>query len=388
MKRILTALLFAICASCHLQAADNAGERPAKGPVLKVNLSPAAKQYYAGQEVALSFTFDLADLNFVRLTDIRLTGLSEEQQENLSAFRYSQIPSSRKNLLQAQSTPFFFRKPGTYAFGLSVSGECLNANEMYLFYPRDQIKPFTMASTNSLVCIVLPVPVETRPACAVDAIGTYKISAGFVSTNCPPGGIATLLCTLQGPSTERIPPVFPAYDPGAGFRAYPPRLVRQDNRELTFQYDFILPSEGVFQPAPFSIATFNPLKGQWQEQTFSLPSVTVAPSQPEPPAVDNRPPPEETPPTPLEAVPAPATPPDAGSEAPKILASSPAPGCVSVRNEAVRIAPAAQAQVLFSIPAGTPLRVREAFGDWRRVLCPGNRNGWLPADAISAPNAL
>ncbi len=379
MKRILSAFLFAMCACCNLHAADNAGKQSATGPVIKLTLSPVAKQYYVGQEVTLGFTFDLADLNFLKMTGIYLTGLSEDQQENLSPFRYSQIPSPRKNLLQVQSTPFFFRKPGTYSFGLSVSGECLDAYEMSLFYSRDQIKPFTIASTNSIVCTVLPVPTEQRPACAIDAVGTYKIAAGFVSTNCPPGGIATLLCTIQGPSTERIPPIFPAYNPGDGFRPYPPRLVRQDNRELTFQYDFVLPSEGVFQPAPFSIATFNPHKGQWQEQSFPLSSVTVAPPQTEPTS-----PPADASSAPLEAAPTP-TPPPADAQAP----SSPSgKDCVSLRNESLRIAPAAQAQALFSIPAGTPLRIREAFGDWRRALCPDGRSGWLPANAIGTPNAL
>ena len=187
----------------------------------------------------------------------------------------------------------------------------------------------------------------------------------------------SLLCTVRGPAAERIPPVFPPYDPGNGFRTYPPRLVKQDNGELSFLYDFVLPSEsGTVQPAPFSIATFDPLSAQWQVQTIPLPTLTIAQPPPLPASNSLAELPIARGGSPPPAPPAPQDPP-----------APPIAGCASLRNETVRIAPAAQAQPLFSIPAGTPLRIRETFGDWYRALYPDGRSGWLPADAVNATNS-
>ena len=43
-----------------------------------------------------------------------------------------------------------------------------------------------------------------------------------------------------------------------------------------------------------------------------------------------------------------------------------------------RLAPAAGAKVLFEIPAGTAVRVREVRGAWLRVLLPDGSSGWIP----------
>ena len=43
-----------------------------------------------------------------------------------------------------------------------------------------------------------------------------------------------------------------------------------------------------------------------------------------------------------------------------------------------RLAPAAGAKVLFEIPAGTAVRVREIRGAWLRVLLPDGSSGWIP----------
>lgn len=378
MKRILLSFLFAIGV---VHAADVPGDEPAKTPSLSVYLKPEAKTYYVGQSVVFGFFLDCADKNLVDLDGYRFSNLSKSQLDGLSIDNFRRVSTARSSLLHFQ-TRFVFNHPGTYSFDLSVSGTFLEESSRNMYYARSASVPFTLTSTDSPVCTVLPVPVEQRPACAVDAVGSYKISAGFVSTNCPPGGIATLLCTVRGSAAERIPPVFPSYDPENGFRTYPPRLIKQDIGELSFLYDFVLPSEsGTVQPAPFSIATFDPLSAQWQVQTIPLPALTIA----QPP-----PPPAKTPPASNALDELPIAHVDSPPPAPAPPQNPPAPstaGCVSLRNETVRIAPAAQAQPLFSIPAGTPLRIRETFGDWYRALCPDGRSGWLPADAVNATNS-
>ena len=362
MRTPLRAFLLALA----LAAGAASGADAAAKPRLSLRLEPDQPAYWTGQRVLCTLALDLAG-GELGGGDLRLAGIPPSGATiDVGPF----APAATADLAQrAWCSEVSLLAPGTAVFEPSISGTLRRlAPGSTGFFRQYSLESFSAAADPRRI-VARPLPEEGRPGDFCDAVGPFAFEASLSPEACAPGDLVTLRWNLRGRGAELGKEV--AWDPGPGFKAYPPRVEERGEGLLAVSQVVVPLSTNATRAAAFSVSTFDPASSRYATHRagpFALRFVERAPEEEDP-------------------VPAPPAP-GAGKTAPTTTATAPdggdgaaAPGArlVLPALASARLAPASGAKVLFEIPAGTTVRVREIRGDWLRVLLPDGASGWMPA---------
>ena len=333
-------------------------------PRLFLSFTPDQPAYWAGQRVFCTLELDLAGAELGSGGRLSVGGIPESSASlDVGPFAPAEPSSPERRAWVSEIT---LLGPGTAVFEPTVAGTLQRPRPGNTgFFRQYSIENFSAAAEPRRV-VARPLPEDGRPADFCNAVGSFAFDAGLSPRECAPGDLLTLRWNLHGHGAEIGKEV--AWDPGPGFKAYPPRVEERGDGLLAVSQVIVPLSTNAVSAAPFSISVFDPASSRYETRRagpFELRFVERAPDEEDP---------------------VPALPPKAaGKTAPSTTASAPAvsaePGARFVQPALApaRLAPAAGAKVLFEIPAGTPLRVREARPGWLRVLLPDGSSGWIPA---------
>ena len=361
MRTPLRALLLALA----LLAGATRGADAAARPRLSLRLDPDQPAYWVGQRVLCTLELDLAGGELGG--DLRLGGMPPSDATiDVGPF----APAATADLShRAWSGEVSLLAPGTAVFEPLISGTLRRlAPGSTGFFRQYSLENFSAAAEPRRI-VARPLPEEGRPGDFCNAVGRFSFDADLSPRECMPGDLVTLRWNLRGRGAELGREI--AWDPGPGFKAYPPRVEERGDGLLAVSQVVVPLSTNATQAAAFAVSTFDPASSRYATHRagpFDLRFVERAPEEEDPVPAQPAPGAGKTAPT--------TTAPDAGGGT-----AAPAPGArlVLPALAPARLAPAAGAKVLFEIPAGTAVRVREARGAWLRVLLADGSSGWIPA---------
>lgn len=339
------------------------GAEGAAQPSLRLRLDPDQPAYWAGQRVRCTLELDLAGAELGGGGRLSVGGIPESGASiDVGPFAPA-APSAPGR--RAWASEVSLLAPGTAVFEPSVSGTLQRPRPGNTgFFRQYSIEGFS-ASADPRRIVARPLPEEGRPADFCNAVGSFVFDASLAPRECAPGDLLTLRWTLHGRGAELGREV--AWDPGPGFKAYPPRVEERGDGLLSVSQVVVPLSTNAVSAAPFAVSVFDPAASRYETHRagpFALRFVERAPVEEDPvPAIPA--------PAPGKAAPT-TTVPEAGG-----AAAAPGDRLAIPALAPARLAPAAGAKVLFEIPAGTAVRVREVRGAWLRVLLPDGSSGWI-----------
>lgn len=353
-------LLFLALLAGAARCADGAAQ-----PSLRLRLDPDQPAYWAGQRVLCTLELDLAGAELGGGGRLSVGGIPESGASiDVGPFAPA-APSAPGR--RAWAAEVSLLAPGTAVFEPSVSGTLQRPRPGNTgFFRQYSIEGFS-ASADPRRIVARPLPEEGRPADFCGAVGSFAFDAALAPAECAPGDLLTLRWTLHGRGAELGTEV--AWDPGPGFKAYPPRVEERGEGLLRVSQVVVPLSTNAVSAAPFSVSVFDPASSRYETRRagpFALRFVEREPEEEDPAAALPAPPPGRAAPT--TTVPE-AAGGNAAAPGARLVVPAPVPA---------RLAPAAGAKALFEIPAGTAVRVREARGDWLRALLPDGSSGWIP----------
>ena len=361
--RIRSLLLLFAAAGAFAQSPD--GRAPSR-PILSLRLDPDQPAYWVGQRVLCTLALDLAG-GELGGGDLRLGGIPPSGAAlDVGPF----APAATADLAQrAWCSEVSLLAPGSAVFEPTLSGTLRRlAPGSTGFFRQYSLESFSAAAEPRRI-VARPLPEEGRPDDFCDAVGPFAFEASLAPEACAPGDLVTLRWSLRGRGAELGREI--AWDPGPGFKAYPPRVEERGDGLLAVSQVVVPLSTNATQAAAFSVSTFDPAAARYATHRagpFALRFVDRAPEEEDPVPATPAPGAGKTAPT--------TTAPEAGGAD---AAQSPGARLALPALAPARIAPAAGAKVLFEIPAGTAVRVREVRGAWLRVLLPDGSSGWIPA---------
>ena len=365
MKRCLI-IFESIIVLLGLLSVVRAQDQPV-APTVTFDITPKQQTYYVGQHVTATVTIDFGESELYG--NIGIDGLPDGNAVQYGEFR--QINSGNPQKIMFSSAMVILKK-GTIVFGPVLSGDRAERTQSAGFIRR-QIYPFRSRSNLVEVTVKVP-PSEGRPDNYCGAVGVFKLSAELTPNTCAVGDLLNLKWSLIGNGlADDVTQI--EYKPGQDFKVYPPRVTTQADGVVSCSQVIIPTSTNVTQAAAFKLSVFNPIKGAYEtlssrpfpltvvervvqaESTQSLPKLVVAPE-----AVNDEAAPEMT-----------------MKETGYRMFFRRRHGemkSMSMESSA-RLSPDAFSKTLFEIPAGAVVEVREASGDWSRVLYNGAA-GWIP----------
>ena len=262
--------------------------------------------------------------------------------------------------------------PAEKSLRFRISGTLRHATGRRGLFYSYVLMPFE-AEAPELKFSIRPMDASSAPSNAIfGAVGQdLSFSVKLSPLSCSPGDLVTLEWELRGATAGNARPV--PWKPGPGFKTYPPVLAAREDGLLRVTQVAIPLDAAATNAAAFSAATFDSSVGAWRDVQAG-PWTLELHDRAAPEAV-------ELPQLPERGGAAPA-PPAAAADAIRSpgAANDFSPGsivAVPVRVPA-RFAPSARALVLFDIPAGSRIELRELHGDWVRVMMPATgATGWI-----------
>lgn len=357
-RPLVAAAFLAAASAAH--AAGGGG-----GPTLSVALDPVQPRYFAGQRVSCVISLDLGGAELHGGGDLSLSGFPENGPA-VDFGRFRPLSAGPGGELR-WAAPLALLAPTNLALRPRISGAMRReTSRQGSFFRTYSVGEFD-ASAEPLEVAVSAVPSDGRPADFCGAVGPLHAEISLSPLDCSPGDLLTLRWSLTGPGAELAS--VPAWSPGPGFKAYPPRVdEREEGRISVSQIVVPLAMESA-GAAPFSLSWFDPASG-WKRRDSGPFRLSLRER-------DETPPPPETPPGAEDG----GTPaPDAGTGG--TGESAAVSGRETARSAEARFAPGPRAAVLFEIPAGTPVETVETHGGWSRVAVPGGAAGWVRTDVL------
>ena len=323
-------------------------------PKVVFEILPKQDTYYVGQRVTAKLSIDLGEAELS--SQLRPEGLPDGNTAQVGEFR--QVNSGNPQKL-AFSANMIILKQGLSIFSPVLSGQIAVRTKSAGFYRNRQNYTFNAQAAPVEMQVAVP-PEAGRPENYCGAVGEYKLDAELAPKTCMVGDLLTLKWTLVGNGTaDDVTKV--EYKPGKDFRVYPPRVTSQADGVVSCSQVIIPLSTNVTSAAAFSLSVFDPLKGDYTELSSGpfrlrvgarviseVPTNTLS-------SLVYRTEPEET--------------------VQQVLTAS-----LSVSASA-RLCPDAVSRILFEIPVGSSIEVRERYGDWARVLYDGAA-GWIPSAVL------
>lgn len=354
-------------------AAQAQQEQEILGPSATFEISPKQETYYVGQKVTATLTVDFRDVEFYG--DLRIDGLPDAN--TTGTLRFQPIPGDNPQIQSFRSDIYLLRR-GRIEFTPVVSGR-VAVRVGGGFTVRRRIFNFT-AQTDPISLDVRVPPLENRPADYSSAIGQFRLNASITPSESYAGDLLNLRWTLQGSGSLDITPDV-KYSPGTGFRIYPPRIATRADDSVTCEQVLIPLGTNITAAPPLSVSYFDPLKGEYitlRTPEFSL-SVTERPAG-MPPSTNEV--------MALAVVPS-AVAPRAESAVDggnglgfmRFLRRRRGEDQVMGSSATARLCPDSISKVLFDVPAGAVVEMREAEGEWLRVLYDG-ATGWVPVSSL------
>lgn len=349
--------------------------------VVSASLVPGRMSLCVGETATLVLDLDLEDAELYTEPDDPFAGFMGRTHPRSEPLRLSGIPESnaivrfgrferatapRADIMRFVATVEAVA-PGVETFSPAFSGTLARTVATHGFMRQITTEPFS-ATAGPLSLRVETVPEDGRPPDFCGAVGdSLLFSASLDPVECAPGDLVTLRWTLSGHGASLASPV--DWNPGDGFKPYPPR--REEGAADTFAATQIaIPQDAsATNAAAFSISWFNPSAKRFETATAGPWTLTFH-DRPEPEEAETFLPDQE-----------------AGSIAATPRTDASAPSVTTIRQGAeisvraatpARFAPWPQAKVLFDIPEGTKVTVREQAGNgFLRVLLPGGATGWI-----------
>ncbi len=346
-----------------------AQEASPPAPKVVFEIIPKQDTYYVGQRVTARLSIDFGEAELV--SQIGTGGLPDGNTAQMGEFR--QVESGNPQKLEYTASMIIL-KQGLNIFSPVLSGQMAVRMRSGGFYRK---QGYTFNSQSAPVEMQVKVPPELgRPENYCGAVGEYKLDAELAPRNCMVGDLLTLKWTLVGNGTaDDVTKV--EYKPGKDFKVYPPRVTSQADGVVSCSQVIIPLSTNVTSAAAFNLSVFNPLKGEYTELSsgpFGLRVgarvISEAPTNTLSTLV-YRTEPEETVQQGLTN----------GEGWMRFLHRKRGETASLSVSASARLCPDAVSQILFEIPAGSSIEVRERYGDWARVLYDGAA-GWIPSAVL------
>ncbi len=355
-------LIFVTCAFAQ------EGAPPA--PKVVFEILPKQDTYYVGQRVTARLSIDLGEAELS--SQVGTEGLPDGNTAQMSEFR--QVTTGNPQTLMF-SASMIILKQGLNIFAPVLSGQMAIRVKSSGFFSSRRIYPFRAQSEPVEMQVKVP-PEAGRPENYCGAVGEYRLDAELTPRTCMVGDLLTLKWALVGNGTaDDVTKV--EYKPGKDFRVYPPRVTSQADGVVSCSQVIIPLSTNVTSAAAFNLSVFNPLKGEYTELSsgpfrlrVGVRVISEAPTNTLSSLV-YRTEPEETVQQALTN----------GDGWLRFLHRKRGETASLSVSASARLCPDAVSRILFEIPAGSSIEVRERYGDWARVLHDGAA-GWIPSAVI------
>lgn len=338
-------------------------------PKVTFRIEPVLTRYYVGQTVAVNIVVDLGEAELARNIDI--DGLPDAGVVQVGQFRQVESGSSQK---LAFTTDAILLRQGKAVFAPVLSGQVAVRLRTGGF-PIRHIASFRTPADILELDVLVP-PFEGRPANYCGAVGVFRLSGSLSPTSCAVGDLLNLKWSLLGKgAVDDMSGV--DYRPGADFKVYPPKPTAHDDGVASFVQVIIPTSTNATQAAAFTVAVFNPVKGEYETLSAGPFAIRVAERMVESGTTN----------APMPFIAMPDVPAGNGATARGEAAARGISWLLNRRRgptsamevaSRARLCPDANSRALFDIPAGTEVEIRERHGDWCRVLH-GRSSGWVPA---------
>lgn len=267
--------------------------------------------------------------------------------------------------------------PGRLSLSPALQGTLIRESRSYFFVQR-QTTPVSF-SAEIFPLTILPLPEEGRPSTFSGAVGEFRLRAKASPLDIAVGDLVTVEVRIEGMGLpEALPP--PTLPPVDGLKAYDARPIPAESSAAarTFRQTVVPVDQSLSALPALSFTFFNARTGRYETQTAGPFPLTF---HAERTAIQ----PVYTPRTNAAG----ATPPPPRSETPGIWQRFlPAIGRthieqVSVPHDTeVRLAPADDAIVLFTLKRNMNVRVESRFEEWIRIESPEG-TGWIRKPAMT-----
>ena len=351
--------------------------QPPPAPEVVFEILPKLATYTVGQRVTAKFTIDFGEAE--PTSQISPAGLPDSRAAQVGEFRQLDSGSPQKLIFAAD---MILLAPGVRMYAPDLSGQ-MAVRVRSASFMRRNIFPYRAVASPVELNVEAP-PLEGRPDDWSGAVGDYRLDAGLAPRTCRVGDLLTLKWSLIGRGTAGDVSKI-AYKPGRNFRVYPSRVTSQADGVVSCSHVVIPLGTNVTEAAAFHLSVFNPVKRVYETlsagpfaltvrardteiaTSSALPELIVRNGDGQPEVVH-------------------AEPRDATGWMRVLRRRWGAYATVEVESSA-RLAPAAGARVLFNIPAGTSVEIRERHGDWARVLV-GRAAGWVPGAVLNLKSTV
>ncbi len=339
-------------------------------PKVVFEILPKQDTYYVGQRVTARLFIDLGEAELS--SQMGTEGLPDGTMVQMGEFRQVNSGNPQKLMFSAN---MIILKQGLNIFSPVLSGQIGIRMKSSGFFSSRRIYPFRAQSEPVEMQVKVP-PEAGRPENFCGAVGEYKLDAELAPKTCMVGDLLTLKWTLVGNGTaDDMTKV--EYKPGKDFRVYPPRMTSQADGVVSCSQVIIPLSTNVTRAAAFTLSVFNPLKGEYTELSsgpFRLrvgarviseaPTNTLS-------SLVYRVEPEETMQQALTT----------GNGWMRFLHRKRGETASLSVSASARLCPDAVSRILFEIPLGSSVEVRERYGHWVRVLY-DRATGWIPSAVV------
>ncbi|NLB69851.1 MAG: SH3 domain-containing protein, partial [Lentisphaerae bacterium] len=247
-------------------------------------------------------------------------------------------------------------------------------------FARYNLRRFSAEAKHLSILVATP-PLEGRPDDYSGAVGAFKLDASVSPDVCSVGDLLSLHWSLKGEGTLDIK-TDTKYSPGSNFKVYPPRVVSRSDNSVVCEQILIPMSTNIIEVAPLSVSYFDPVHGEYVTLVSEKFPVSVRERKADDgtafaTAVTN-----------LAVVPTTVTQDISPNESVtglkilQFLRRQHGEKRETASSAAARLCPDDVSKILFEIPAGVTVEIREASGRWYRVLYDGT-TGWVPSEALA-----
>lgn len=338
-------------------------------PVMTASISPVQDKYYTGQKIVLNVELDFRDTDYY--DGLRVGDLTAGDAVSIGEFVPLSANSANKMGYRADVV---LLGQGKITLSMASAGTA-SVSESSGFFRTRRLFNFNTAATPIELNTIVP-PLDVRPADYTGAVGDFKLEAKLSPELCYVGDILNLKWSLSGTgwAADATPP---DYSPGKGFKVYPPRAILRSGDLASFEQVVIPLGTNVVTAAPLTMSTFNPTTGKYVRHSAPAFKLSV---QPRPDGIETNSIGD------LVVVPTTVAPSEIGTASGmgfmRLFRRSRGEPAKVTAGVSARLCPDGVSKVLFDIPAGTGVEIRESAGDWRRVLH-GAAAGWVPAAVLS-----
>lgn len=370
-KRFICQLLvvFAAWTACASQTPQ--------APQVVFKILPKLTTYTVGQRVTAQLTIDFGEAELY--SQINIAGMPDSRTAQMGEFRPIDSGSPQKLAFAAD---MILLKPGVRIYAPELSGQMAVRARSVRFIRRN-VFPFHAVAPPVELNIEVP-PTDGRPDDWCGIVGEYRLDAVLGPRTSRVGDLLTLKWSLIGRGTvEDVARI--SYQPGRNFRVYPPRVTSQADGVVSCSQVVIPLGTNVTEASAFQLSVYHPVKGVYETLSAGPFALTVRVRDTEEAAASVLP----------ELI---VRHGDGEPEAVRIEQTRDVSGWVRVVRRrwgayatvevesSARLAPATGARVLFTIPAGALVEIRERHGDWARVLVE-RAAGWVPG-AVLTPEGV